>query len=123
MASLTTYFGNEIRAFKQPVDIKKVFSGFAGADGVVSMDLGTRGSAIIVNGRFRGETMADCQNTIDSAEAILFNEAKDYSHDGVTFEDVVWEKIVIVKDKRGKQFYRTETSVFCDFIAVGRSLI
>jgi len=128
--ALITLFGSEITARAQRREADREFNGFAGAHGLTSMLLGSRGKDVIVKGVIRGTgntydlARADAIDSFDSMETWLFAPADDYTFHGDTYESVVWNKITMVPDAAGKMFRQTSSgNVIVEFVAYGRSLV
>jgi len=128
--SLTSVFGDEITVYSQNRKADRQYSGFAGAHGLTSMLLGSRGYAIIVNGIVRGTggsystARADAASTLANIEACLWAGATDYRFQGETFYNVVWDRIERIPDSKGRVFrYTAGGEVVVNFVAYGRALI
>ena len=128
--SLTTIFGSEIKVYAQPRNADRQYVGFAGADGLVSMLMGTRGRQIVVTGRLAASganynaARTSLQAVIDGIESYLSIEAADYSFAGTTYSDVVFDRFQLVPDNSGKVFHWTAAGyVIADFVCFMRSLI
>lgn len=129
---LTTIFGTEIKVGAQPRDIDRQYVGLAGAHGLLSMHMGTRGRPIIISGVLASTGVsyaaarANLQAVIDGIEAYTYPSvaAADYSFMGETYSNVVFDKFQLVPDGRGTFFHFTSAGyVTCDFICFLRQLI
>jgi hypothetical protein len=121
---LTTIFGPEIKVVAQPRQVHRQYAGFPGADGVTAMHMGSRGYQLVIRGRLRAATRPVLQAAIDAIEAYLCYGAADYSHDGVAYYLVVFDKFGLVTDSGGKAFHKVSTGwVTCEFIMYARALI
>jgi hypothetical protein len=127
---LTSIFGSEIIVNPQGKEVDREYSGYAGSDGLTSMYLGGRGSAIIVRGIVRGTgntydlARADAAAKLAAIEAYQTAPAADYTFKNDTYLSVVWYKVEKVPDATGKVFYfNSKGEVIVNFIAYGRSLI
>jgi len=126
---ITSIFGSEIMVAAQNSQADRQFSGFAGAHGMTSMLLGSRGYPIVVKGIIRGtgSSYQDARNSADdtfqTVEDLLFAAADEYSFQGRTYADVVWSKIEKIPDSRGSVYHYTSAGdIIVSFIATGRAL-
>ena len=128
---LTTIFGNEIIVNPQSKEVDREFSGFAGSDGLTSMNLGSRGSTLIVKGIIRGTgasyaaARADALSQLAAIEAYAAAGVADYSFKNDTYLSVVWYKIEKVPDPQSGKFFMFNSAgeVIVNFLAYGRSLV
>ena len=127
---LTTIFGDEIKVVAQPHHVDRQYVGLAGANGLLSMLMGTRGRQIIVTGRLwaAGTDYADARSNlqvwIDNIDAYRLADAADYSFKDEIYQYVVFDKFQLVPDATGKAFHQTNAGyVTADFICYLRSLI
>ena len=127
--NLTTIFGNEIKVYAQPRNADRQYVGFAGADGLVSMQMGARGRQIVVSGRLAAgganysAARANLQAVINGIESYLTDAATDYSFAGTTYTDVVFDKFQLIADNAGKAFHWTAAGyATADFVCYLRSL-
>jgi hypothetical protein len=128
---LTTIFGNEIRVGNDFRIIQRQYNGFAGAHGLTTKHMGSRGSVIVVSGILRGtaESSYDtarnkCLEIITATEQYLAAGDTDYTFKGTTYEKVVWDKINIVPDSKNTYFqWNSKGECFVNFIATGRCLV
>jgi hypothetical protein len=128
--ALTTVFGNEIIVNPQSKDADREFSGYAGSDGLTSMYLGTRGSALIVKGTIRGTgasyaaARADAAAKLAAIEAHFLDQAADYTFENDTYNSIVWHKLEKIPDASGRVFLlNSKGECLVNFLAYGRSLI
>lgn len=128
---LIDIFGSNIRVAYDPRIIDRSYKGFTGGHGLISDMLGSRGYLIHVSGRLQatGGTFAEnvtaLTSTINSIEAYRYLPADTYTYAtaGITFNYVIFDKLNIVKDSKGKQFYLCAGGkVICFFTATLRSL-
>ena len=127
--SITSVFGSEIIVGWQPRDLARNYAGFAGANGLTSMNLGTRGYAITITGRLRvsdnnyAAARAALNTLIETVEAYLEAAADDYTFKSDTYTDVVWDRLQLVPGPTGSFLrWNVEGEAFADFIMHGRSL-
>ena len=127
---LANIFGDEITVHAQRRKADRQFSGFAGAHGLTSMLMGSRGTPLVVKGTVRGtgSSYSAARDSADSKLAVLENllweQADSYSFKGRTYYYVVWTKITIVPDNNGVAYHQTSVgNVLVRFIAIGISLI
>jgi len=120
---LTTIFGSEIKVSVQPRRAEKQYTGFPGAHGLVSMDLGTRGRQMVVTGRLRAsgndysDARSNLQAKIDDIEEYLWADVSDYTFKGQTYSNVIFDKFELMPNSRGKTFHWTsEGYVTADFV-------
>lgn len=120
--SLTSILGSEIRVNIQPLTLDRSYTGFAGADGLTSMDLGTRGRSITVQGTIRKATRALLYSELDDIYQSL-RSGGDYTYDGQTYSSVVLESLRLRPGPQGKTI-RTVASgdVIVQFVCRLRSL-
>jgi len=113
--ALTTIFGDEIKVYAQPRNIDRQYVGFPGANGVVSMHLGTRGRQIVVTGTIYGDganyaaARTACQVKINAIESYFYPDVQvdSYSFMGETFYNAVFDKFQLIPDSEGKVFHYT----------------
>ncbi len=128
--NLTTIFGDEIRVHTQPVIADRQYSGFPGAHGLTTMQMGSRGYPLTVVGRIAesgggnyATARANLKATIVTIEDHLFYDAYDYVFFNATYYDVVWDRFQLIPDNTGKVFHWTsEGYCIADFIMLGRCL-
>ncbi|HBG77805.1 MAG TPA: hypothetical protein DDW84_02995 [Phycisphaerales bacterium] len=127
---LTSIFCDEITVSRGAYQVDRQYSGFAGCDGLTAMNLGGRGKPIIVRGRLRASAgsyssgRAAASALLNALESNSYLAAADYTFNGETFEQVVWERIEPVANQSGKSYHLTSAGeVIIDFIALGRTLI
>lgn len=127
---LTDIFGSEITVHAQRRKADRQFSGFAGAHGMTSMLMGSRGSPLIVKGTIRGTggsysvARADADSKLDTIESYLWEAADSYSFQGRTYLNVVWSNIEIIPDSNGLAYHYTSAGdVLVHFMITGISLI
>ncbi len=129
--SLTELFGNELRVAFQPRLIERQYTGFPGAHGLLSLNMGTRGRKLVIAGRLRVEDddyddgREALQTIIDEIEEHLCTEHPDtvYTYRGANYPNVVFDRFNLVPDGHGKVFHFTSEYVFADFVCIGRQLI
>lgn len=123
---LTTIFGTNIKVYSQPLNIDRPYVGLAGAQGVLSMHLGTRGRQIVVTGRLGASganytlARANLQAVIDSIETWLYPgvPAADFSFFGYTYPNCVFDQLRLIPAADGKVFqFTAENYAVCDFVA------
>lgn len=127
---LTAIFGTEIRVVIQPRQSQRQLTAFAGAHGLASMNMGTRGRLIAVSGRIRYTNQSNpywtnraaVQAAIDAIEAYQWTDGYDYTFNGTTYYRCVFERFELLRDGSGKAFHQTGGCVFVDFVATLRSL-
>jgi len=130
---LTTIFGYEIRVGAQPRDFDRQYSALAGAHGLLSMHMGTRGKRIFISGAMASSganyaaARANLQAVIDDIEQAYTwpgVPAADYSFMGQTYYNCVFDMFELVPDNKGMFFHWTSAGyVTCEFICVLRQLI
>ncbi len=132
MPDLTTIFGNEIVVSPQPRHIDRQYTGIAGAHGLLSMHLGTRGCQIVITGTLAATganyaaARVNLQAFIDSIEAYTYPgvAADTYTFMSDTFYNVLFDKFQIIPDREGKIYHYTSTGyVTCRFICYLRQLL
>ncbi len=112
---LTTIFGQGIKVVAQPSGVDIQFTGFAGANGLTSMNMGARGREIIITGTLAstgaGYTGArtNLQAVINGIEAYLYPDtvAADYAFEGDTYQQAIFVGFELMRDRDGKAFYWT----------------
>ena len=92
--------------------------------------MGTRGRQLIISGTFYqagvsyAAARAALQAAIDTIEIYLWTSEADYTYGGQTYYNVVFDKLSLVPDARGKFFHWNAGGyVTVDFICYGRCLI
>jgi len=122
--ALTVIFGSEINVTPQPRQVERQYAGFAGAEGVTAMHMGSRGYQLVISGRLRAATRAPLQAGIDAINSYCWSAAGDYSHGGITYSWVVFDKMEISRDGRGKGFHLLGSGwVTCEFTMYARALV
>ena len=128
--SFYSIFGNEIKVTAQPRQADRQYVGLPGVNGVIAMHFGTRGRRITVTGRLAATgasystARTSLQATIDTIEAYYSAAAAAYSHEGTTYNNVIFEKFELITPADGKTFRCTvDGYVICDFICYLRDLI
>ena len=130
---LTTIFGNEIRVGAQPRDFDRQYAALAGAHGLLSMHMGTRGRRVFISGTLASSgagyaaARANLQEVIDAIEQTYTwpgVAAADYSFMGETYYSAVFDMFELTPDNKGMFFHWTnEGYVTCDFVCLLRQLI
>lgn len=126
--ALTSIFGTAIKAFAQPVNSDRQYVGLPGANGILSMNLGTRGRQLVVTGRLytTGANYAAARAAMVSAigaiEAYLFPgvAAVDITYYGETYYNCVMDRFQLIPDKEGKLYHWLATGMAVDFICYWR---
>ena len=127
--ALTNIFGVEIKVVAQPRQLDRQYVGFAGAGGVTSMNLGTRGRQLIVSGRLRASggsysaARGNLQDKIDDIEAYLTAEAAGYTYEGETYKNVVFDRLTLVERQGRYIHYTSAGEATADFVCFLRQLI
>jgi hypothetical protein len=129
--ALTTIFGNEINVAVGRRQAVRMRTGFAGAHGVTSVNLGSRGYAIVVTGTGRqslsGLTFAQARAALEAALLAIENyqwiAADTYTYGTGSYYNVEFDKLEVLADGSGKQFYNTGSYVLCRFRAYLKGLI
>lgn len=127
---LTNIFGPEIRVYAQPRQLDTEFVGFPGADGVLRMNMGTRGRQLVISGTLAAtgtdykDARANLQAVIDSIESLQNEEEAVYTHKDISYLNIVFDRFELVPDGAGKAFFYTaEGWLLCNFICYARCLI
>jgi len=127
---LTYIFGTAIKVEKQPRLVDRQYTGYPGAHGLTTMFLGTRGYVLTIRGILAhygpdyAAGRAGLQSVIDAIEAYLWAEYDDYTFMNTTYYNIVFERLIIPVNDKGKQFYWTpEGYVSCEFICEARGLL
>ncbi|MCK4958166.1 MAG: hypothetical protein KAT00_02175 [Planctomycetes bacterium] len=129
---LTTIFGSEIKVVAQPRQANRQLTAFAGAHGLVSMNMGTRGRLITVYGRISYTNSQNSywvnraagQAAVNAIESYQWADGFDYTYGGEIFYRVIFEHFELVRDHEGKAFHHANGGcVFVNFIATLRSLV
>jgi len=127
---LTAVFGTEICVADNALVVPRIFTGYPGAHGMTSMYLGSRGYPLIVTGTLAAAggdyaaARAAVQTIITDLDDYILAEPADYSYQGVTYYDVVIERIDYLRDAAGKMYhYTSEGYCVVKFIAHLRALI
>jgi len=122
--ALINIFGSEIKVYSQPCFHERQFTGYAGAHGLTTMGMGTRGREIVVTGIIRAATRVLCQSAINAIETYVVNApANDYIFSGITYIAVVFDCPRLIPDGEGKVFHYTSSGYFVQFVCYGRGLI
>ena len=127
--NLSNIFGSEITVTAQPRQADIQYNGIAGANGLLSMHLGTRGRPIIVTGilRVSGESYsvarAALRTLIDDIEAYTQPGAEpdSYTWQGETFQNVIFEKFEITGQRNFG--YTSANYCICNFRCILRELL
>lgn len=119
---LTTLFGNEIKVHHHPRQIQRQFTAYAGAHGMTSLAMGTRGHIIEITGTFRvyGATYNAAQQQMITAfeniEILTYSGAQSYTYRAATYNNAVFHNFRILQLPGGKQFaYTTEGYMIARF--------
>jgi hypothetical protein len=129
--NLTSIFGNEITVYRTALQVDREYTGFAGAEGLSCMFLGTRGYGIVVTGILRANGSGSSYQNARSAmadkildlENWLVSDDRDYKFNNEYFGNVVWEKIDLIPNNRGTLFlFTANKEMIVNFVAYGRSL-
>lgn len=130
MENLADIFGTNIKVVNQPRQSSRQLVGFAGAHGMSSMNMGTRGRVITVTGRLESTdanywvARANVQTTIYAIENYQLYDGASYTYGAQIFHYVVFEKFQLIIDGQGKAFHRSSGGkVFVNFVAILRSLL
>ena len=129
VTALTDIFGDEIIVADGSCQVDREYSGFAGADGLVSMHLGSRGSDSAVAGIVRGTgesyaaARANARLQMLDIEDTVSLDADDYTFGEDTFENVVWDSVKKIPDANGKIYQlNSKGEVIVRFIITGKML-
>jgi len=113
--NLTSIFGDEITVYRTALQVDREYTGFAGAEGLSSMFLGTRGYDIVVTGILRANgsgssyqnaRLAMADKILDLENWLVIDD-RDYEFMNEHFGNVVWEKIDFIPNNRGNLFLFT----------------
>jgi hypothetical protein len=131
MPSFETIFGNSCTVVKQPADYERQYNSFPGSDGLVSIYMGKRGSAIVITGFVEGAgtgyngARANANSKIENLESWCSSLPANYTYRGQTFYDVVFEKLQLIPDPRSGIVYnyiKRNGNIKVNFIMYARSL-
>jgi hypothetical protein len=127
--SLNSIFGNDIVVADGPLEVSRLFNSFAGANGLTTIYMGSRGSPLLIIGSIRGTgigynaSRADAAGQIATIESWLSADAGDYTYRGQNFYNVVWEKLELIPDIDRITYSRAANGDVCvRFIMYGREL-
>ncbi len=128
--ALMDIFGNEIKVAAQPRTSDRRHTAFAGAHGLTSMNLGTRGRQIVIVGRIAcsgvdyAAARLNAETAVAAIEAYQWTDGGDYTYMGLTFYNCVFGLFQLLPDQRGRTYhYTSEGYVTVDFIAHIRELV
>lgn len=123
-------FGNEIKVVAQPRASDRRHTAFAGAHGLTTMNLGTRGRQIVIRGRIAtsganyAAARANAEAAVAAIEAYQWTDGGDYTYMGQTFYNCIFGLFQLITDGRGRTYhYTSEGYVTVDFIAYIRELV
>jgi len=129
--SLTTIFDtDELVVTTHPAIVDRLYSGFAGASGLVAMWLGKRGRLITIEGRLKSDTnssyssaRADLLDKIYAAEELMSLDAADYTYQGETMKNLLFDRMELLPSY-GSQYYAQDSGGYlsCKFVYYCRSL-
>ena len=129
MTELTSLLGTELIVSFDPRQVDRQFAAFAGADGLTGISLGTRGHAIFVTGVIRVAAptydagRSNASTVIQNLESLQYLTEDDYHFKGSYFYNVIFVKLILIKDRNGKIFTWTANSqVLVKFVYHLRSL-
>jgi hypothetical protein len=111
--ALTSLLGTEIKVFLQPRKMNRQFTGFAGVHGMTSMEMGTTGFVVDIEGVIRragvnyAAAYAYMMEDIDAFEALQFLPMNHYTYNGATFQYCVFHNPRLLRMASGKQFSYT----------------
>jgi hypothetical protein len=129
MPTLQSIFGDEISVGEGHRQADREFTGYAGAHGLTSMLLGSRGRDVIVRGIVRGSgtnystARRNAAGKLDDLENAQWLDPDEYSFMGNTYYSVVWNRLELVPGPNGQTYCQTATDVIVQFIMYGISLI
>ena len=129
MTTLNTLFGSEICVNPTPHNPQRQFSGFAGADGLTAMYMGTRGYTVEIAGKLRaaGATYASARaaliTVVATVEGYQALGALNYSYGSEAYYFAIFEGFKVTGGKK-KYHYNTQTAkAWCEFSITLRCLI
>ncbi len=127
---LETLFGSDICVTVQPRNLDRQYAGFAGAVGVTTMNLGTRGRQLVVTGRLSAAgasynaARVNLQAAINAIELYLTAAAANYTYKTQTFYNVIFDRFSLRQGAFGKSIHFTaEGNATAEFICFLRELI
>ncbi len=107
---LTSVLGTEITVGLAGLAIQKTYTGFAGAHGIVSMNLGMRGYQVPIRGLIRitgaasfNAAMAACNNEINAIAAMQTWPTATYTYRGSTYYNASFANFKVIP--RGAKTY------------------
>jgi hypothetical protein len=127
--AISSIFGTCIRTVVQPANIDRQYAGLPGANGVLSMHLGSRGRQLVVRGSLytTGATYALARAAmfiyLSAIETWLSPDtlAVALTYFNEIYLDCVMDRFEIIPDGEGKTFHWTRSGMRVDFIAYWRS--
>lgn len=127
---LTDIFGSEIRVTPLPRSSQRQRKGFAGAHGITSLNLGTRGYGLMITGTLRttgaSYTIArqNMMAAITAIQAYTTADAADYTYYGDTYGNLEFDNFKIIPDGSGKGLHFTSTGqITVKFKCTARGLL
>jgi hypothetical protein len=126
--NIADIFGTCITGYAKTVDIDRQYAGLPGANGILSMHLGTRGRQIVVTGRLytAGNTYALARAAmviaIGAIEVWLFPGVPpvDLTYFNEIYYNCVMDEFRLIPDGRGKLYHIVAGGVAVDFISFWR---
>ena len=120
---------NDLIVGRTPRQMARSLSGYAGANGLTGMNLGTRGYQIPIALTLRAAGVtyalarAAMETQIYAVESLQSLDAAEYTYGNVTYSNCVWEKPQILPGPGGKQYAWTGSVCIVRMAILLRGLI
>lgn len=112
MADIGVTLGTtEITVDPQPYRMQRQYHGFAGANGLTALAMGSRGRVAVVTGVLRAASRALLANVRVGVEDLQLLGAADYTWLGEAFPSAVWEDFRLVPE-RGRIVHRVADGTY-----------
>jgi len=113
-----------------PSTTERLYSGFAGSDGLVAMSLGKRGRTITIQGRLISDNHSsyaaareDLLSKIYDTELLSDLDADDYTYKNDTYYNMIFDRLELLPSGGGQYYlYDTKGYMSCRFIYYCRIL-
>lgn len=119
---LSSLLGNELVVGIAPPTPQRIFTGFAGADGIIAMDMGHRGYVVPITGQVSvyGDNYATARDAADDALLAIGNmqywSPAAYTHKGSTYYYAIFHGYKALPGRGGKTYrYTTEGYMLVKF--------
>ena len=128
--ALTTALGSsEIIVGRRPRQMTRSLNGYAGANGLTGMNLGTRGYQVPILLTLRGTgstyavARAAAETLVTAVEALQALDAADYAYGNVTYTACIFEQAQVLPGPGGNEYRWTGSECLVRMSIVMRALV